>query len=156
MGKQWRSVCEGNGKGNGGGGKTVISERARSLLLSGSLWSKGGWRWLWEERLVSRERKGLGWWEEERLWEGDGGWRRGATKEEENPKQGGCGCSFCFCQVGAAGWFERDGFLGLGFFVFPSNVKNYPPFCMCWKLLFIGKNVARSPNLIPQLLLFFL
>jgi hypothetical protein len=45
----------------GGGGKTVISERARSLLLSGSLWSKGGWRWFWEERLVSRERKGLGW-----------------------------------------------------------------------------------------------
>jgi len=39
--------------------------------------------------------------------------------------------------------------------VFLSNVQNCPPFCMCWKLLFIGKNVVRSPNLIPQLLSFF-
>jgi hypothetical protein len=26
---------------------------------------------------------------------------------------------------------------------------------MCWKLLFISKNVARSQNLVPQLLSFF-
>jgi hypothetical protein len=28
------------------GGKTAMAERARSFLLSGSLWSNGGWRWL--------------------------------------------------------------------------------------------------------------
>jgi energy-converting hydrogenase Eha subunit F len=39
--------------------------------------------------------------------------------------------------------------------VFPLNVQNYPPLCMCWKLLFIGKNVVRSPNLVPQLFSFF-
>jgi len=39
--------------------------------------------------------------------------------------------------------------------VLPSNVQNYPPLCMCWKLLFIGKNIVRSPNLVPQLLFFF-
>jgi len=41
--------------------------------------------------------------------------------------------------------------------MFFSNVSKLPlPFCMCWKLLFIGKNVARSPNLVPQLLSFFI
>jgi hypothetical protein len=40
------------------------------------------------------------------------------------------------------------------FFVF-FFFQNSPPYWMCWKLLFISKNVTRFSNLVPQLLLFF-
>ena len=54
------------------------------------------------------------------------------------------------------GGFERDGFRVRVFFLFFFLMfQNCPPFCMCWKLLFISKNVARSQNLVPQLLSFF-
>ena len=46
--------------------------------------------------------------------------------------------------------------LGLASLSFPSFFfKIYPSLCMCWKLLFIGKNIARFQNLVPQLLSFF-
>jgi len=38
--------------------------------------------------------------------------------------------------------------LGFGFFVFSLNVQNSLPLCMCWKLLFIGKNVVWASKLI--------
>jgi hypothetical protein len=79
--------------------------------------------------------------------------KRGAGLGREKSKPGGRQLFF-FGQEGATGWFERDEFLGLGFFVFPLDVQNCPPLCMCWKLIFIGKNVVRSPNLVPQLLFF--
>jgi len=80
--------------------------------------------------------------------------KRGAGLGREKSKPG-VRQLFVFGQEGATGWFERDEFLGLGFFVFSPDVQNCPPLCMCWKLIFIGKNVVRSPNLVPQLLLFF-
>ena len=50
----------------------------------------------------------------------------------------------------------KDRFRFRFFFVFFLVSQNCPPsLCMLWKLLFIGKNVARSPNLVPQLLYFF-
>lgn len=66
--------------------------------------------------------------------------KRGAGLGREKSKPGGQRL-FVFGQEGAIGWFERDEFLGLGFFVFLSNVRNCPSLCMCWKLLFIGKNI---------------
>ena len=39
------------------GGETAMVER--SFLLSGSLWLKGGWRWLWEESRRARKGKAL-------------------------------------------------------------------------------------------------
>ena len=53
-------------------------------------------------------------------------------------------------------WGERMGFR-LGFFCvfFSECCQNYPPpFCKCWKPVFIGKNVAKFFNLVPQLLSF--
>ena len=44
--------------------------------------------------------------------------------------------------------------LGLGFLVFFS-FKISPPLCVLWRPVFIGKNIAKFPNLIPQLLSFF-
>jgi hypothetical protein len=44
--------------------------------------------------------------------------------------------------------------LGLGFLVFFS-FKIAPPLCVLWRPVFIGKNIAKFPNLIPQLLSFF-
>ena len=35
------------------------------------------------------------------------------------------------------------------------NCAKLPPFCVCGRPIFIGKNVARFPNLVPQLLFFF-
>jgi hypothetical protein len=57
----------------------------------------------------------------------------------EKPKEGGRG-------------LHCEG-LGLGFFFCFFKIAPLP-FCMCWKLLFIGKNVARSPNLVPQFFFF--
>jgi len=46
------------------------------------------------------------------------------------------------------------GFLcGLGFS--PLIFQNCPLLCVLWRLVFIDKNIARFPNLIPQLLFFF-
>ena len=39
------------------GGENAMVER--SFLLSGSLWLKGGWRWLWEESRRARKGKAL-------------------------------------------------------------------------------------------------
>jgi hypothetical protein len=47
--------------------------------------------------------------------------------------------------------------LGLGcfpFLFFVFFLSKLPPLCKCWKLLFIGKYIARSSNLVPQLLSF--
>jgi hypothetical protein len=54
---------------------------------------------------------------------------------------------------GATVWFEIS--LGLGFFLcfFLSTLP--PLFCVLWRPVFIGKNIARFPNLVPQLLSFF-
>jgi hypothetical protein len=49
-------------------------------------------------------------------------------------------------------WLEIG--LGLGFLVFFS-FKIAPPLCVLWRSVFIGKNIARFPNLVPQLLSFF-
>ena len=57
---------------------------------------------------------------------GEGRWRGEWPRKKKIESQGRCGCSFVLPSLGAAGWFERDGFLGLGFFVFPSNVQNCP------------------------------
>ena len=88
-------------------------------------------------------------------------------EEGERPVDGCCGEGFLFQgrerQLGEderkrGGAPLKEMGLGLGFFfVFFSNVSKLPPpFCMCWKLLFIGKNVARSPNLVPQLLFLYI
>lgn len=52
-------------------------------------------------------------------------------RKKKIPKPEGVRLLFLFCQVGATGWFEIDGFLGLEFFLCSPNVQNYPPFCMC-------------------------
>jgi hypothetical protein len=49
---------------------------------------------------------------------------------------------------------EKKGFQFLGFFCVFSIVQN-PPLCVLQRLVFIGKNIARFPNLVPQLLSFF-
>jgi len=56
---------------------------------------------------------------------------------------------------GATVWKVIGSGLGFGFFVFSLNMQNSLPLCMCWKLLFIGKNVAWASKLVPQLLFFF-
>jgi len=83
------------------------------------------------------------------LREGDGGWRGGAA---------GWFVFFLFGQVGrAAGLLEKDMFRVRVLFVLPPKCAKLPPLlCMCWKPLFIGKKMARFPNLVPQLLSFFL
>jgi hypothetical protein len=53
---------------------------------------------------------------------------------------------------GVVVWLEIG--LGLGFLVFFS-FKIAPPLCVLWRSVFIGKNIARFPNLVPQLLSFF-
>ena len=46
--------------------------------------------------------------------------------------------------------------LGFGFFcVFPQYAKLPPLMCVFQRLVFIGKNIARFSNLVPQLLSFF-
>jgi hypothetical protein len=68
------------------------------------------------------------------------------------PKQG---FSFFFFREG--GWPKDQMGLGLGFFLLPPyKCAKLPPLCMCWKLLFIGKNIDRSPNMVLQLLSFFI
>jgi hypothetical protein len=49
----------------------------------------------------------------------------------------------------------RDRFRFRVFLYFFSLSKLPPSLCVLWKLIFIGKNVAKSPNLVPQLLSFF-
>ena len=44
--------------------------------------------------------------------------------------------------------------LGLGFFLCFFSFKIAPLLCKCWKPVFVGKNVVRFPNLVPQLLSF--
>ena len=51
--------------------------------------------------------------------------------------------------------FVRDGFLGLGFFMLPSNVQNCPPFLCVLNATIYRQNIVLSPNLVPQLLSFF-
>ena len=53
---------------------------------------------------------------------------------------------------GVVVWLEIG--LGLGFLVFFS-FKIAPPLCVLWRSVFIGKNIARFPNVVPQLLSFF-
>jgi hypothetical protein len=78
-------------------------------------------------------------------------------KEEETESRGGA-ASLLFWPSGGSQvfwkrWVRR---FRVFFFVFFLMFQNCPPsFSMFWKLLFIGKNIARSPNLIPQLLSFF-
>jgi len=43
----------------------------------------------------------------------------------------GEGLLLCSAMRGEAGWLERDGFLGLEFFVLSSNVQNCPLSFMC-------------------------
>jgi hypothetical protein len=66
-----------------------------------------------------------------------------------------------FSKKGSSGpWRRRKmvkgfffGFLcGLGFS--PLIFQNCPLLCVLWRLVFIDKNIARFPNLIPQLLFF--
>jgi hypothetical protein len=42
---------------------------------------------------------------------------RERPRKKKIPKPEGVRLHFLFCQVGATGWFGRDGFLGLGFFL---------------------------------------
>jgi hypothetical protein len=52
--------------------------------------------------------------------------------------------------MGGGGWLGSDGFRVRVFFVLPPpNMQNCPPLCMCWKLLFIGKNVVWTSKLVP-------
>jgi hypothetical protein len=90
-------------------------------------------------------------------------------KEEETKSRGGAAGWFVSVNgSGAAGFGERKSKPGGGrlfgldrfrvrfflFFLYFSFKIAPPPICKCWKLLFIGKYVARSPNLVPQLLSF--
>jgi hypothetical protein len=92
------------------------------------------------------------------------GWRGGCGLKTENDLWMGVVVRVFFSKGGSdglekmrgKGGFERDGFRVRVFFLFFFLMfQNCPPFCMCWKLLFISKNVARSQNLVPQLLSFF-
>jgi hypothetical protein len=62
----------------------------------------------------------------------------GQLEKKIQTRRGGC-------------WLEIG--LGLGFFLC-FFFKIAPSLCMCWKLLFIGKNIVWSPNLVPQLSFF--
>ena len=99
---------------------------------------------------------GEGW--ERRGWEREGeDGRGGAATEEAKSRTGGGGSgSFCFFQVGSAAvWLEVG--LGLGFFYgFPLLCKIALPFsCVCWRPVFIGKNVARFPTWSLNFFFFF-
>jgi hypothetical protein len=68
------------------------------------------------------------------------------------PKQG---FSFFFQRGRAAERSNRFRFR-VFFLLPPYKCVKLPLLCMCWKLLFIDKNIARSPNLVLQLLSFFI
>ena len=67
-------------------------------------------------------------------------------------------CSFFLAKWGGRPvLLEKDMFRVRVLFVLPPKYAKLPPLlCMCWKPLFIGKKIARFPNLVPQLLSFFL
>ena len=79
----------------------------------------------------------------------------GAGEEGQKSKGRKFGCKRKFQQLLLV---VREN-LGLGFYFCGCpkfSVSKLPPcFCVCSRLLFIDKNIARSPNLVPQLLLFF-
>jgi hypothetical protein len=59
--------------------------------------------------------------------------------------------SLVLAQWGVGSWFERDGF----FFCVASKYAKLPSMCVLWRPAFIGKNIYRFPNLVPQFLSFF-
>jgi hypothetical protein len=96
------------------------------------------------------------------LGEEDGGKRCGGSEREfkSGEKKGEVCCGFKRKnqnRVGG-GCLESDRFkfrFRVRFFcVFPQYVK-LPPLCVLYRLVFIGKNIARFSNLVPQLLSFF-
>jgi hypothetical protein len=65
--------------------------------------------------------------------------------------------SLVFCSLGRGGapLLQKRIGLGLGFFFWYFFwCFKIAPFCVCWRPVFIGKNVARFSNLVPQLLSF--
>jgi len=59
-------------------------------------------------------------------------WREKGSRQgrRKSKTSGGAAALFVFPSR-ATDWFERDGFLGLGFFVLPPNVQNCPPSWVC-------------------------
>ena len=81
--------------------------------------------------------------EMEKIGEGDQG--EGLVSGEKIPNQGGP-TLLVLKEIGLG--------LGLGYFFVPSKCAKLPPFACLWRPVFIGKNIAKFPNLIPQLLSF--
>jgi len=52
-------------------------------------------------------------------------------RKKKIPKLEGVRLLFLFCQVGATGWFGRDEFLGLGFFLCSFQMCKITPPCVC-------------------------
>ena len=46
----------------------------------------------------------------------------------------------------AAGLLEKNGFRVRFLFLLPPQYAKLPPFCVLWRPVFIGKNIARFPT----------